>query len=405
MRLFCINSGWAGRAAAKDFDDAVEGGSPLDIIVVDRGLMSVIGAYNPLLVLGRAELGDITLSSRSIEKHTKHVKYVWGDVKSIDTDKKSVEVCHEERAENISLQYDVLIVALGAMNHPERLEGLSESGALMMNTADDAVLLKERLAKFTKGTVLCMISALPHPCPPIGHEFTFAIHDALTKNGVRDECKIIFTTPYPTAVPKADPAAVQALSDDAKIETNYGWTPEKVTDNEVVYKGGEKVSYDLLVVFPPTSGPAVLKGIPHIREEDGWAVVDGRTMRTGAEGVYVVGDAATPEFDFEKVGVQRHPKAGKFGIQHAHYVSQVVLQEMKENRLNKDWSTPQAKRDDGPEQCIFVAPGNRGVSIKVNWFESPVKPSFVSRVVNENDGTKMKLEFLEAVKKELFYSE
>jgi sulfide:quinone oxidoreductase len=101
------------------------------------------------------------------------------------------------------LNYDYLILALGAELAPDVIPGLAE-GAHTFYTLDGAMKVRDALQGFAGGTVAVVVSALPYKCPGAPHEGAMLIADVLRRRGVKE--RSICSRPSPNQ-PVAGPAS------------------------------------------------------------------------------------------------------------------------------------------------------------------------------------------------------
>src|SRR4030066_1496486 len=100
------------------------------------------------------------------------------------------------------LQYDYLVVALGAELAPETIPGLVES-AHTYYTFDGAAKLRDALQDFGGGMVAVVVSALPYKCPGAPHEGAMLIADTLRKRSLGTSTEVHLFSPEPQPMPVA----------------------------------------------------------------------------------------------------------------------------------------------------------------------------------------------------------
>jgi len=96
-------------------------------------------------------------------------------------------------------------------------------------------------------------------------------------------------------------------------------------NRELVFEGGQKAQFDLLVSVPPHRSPRLVQEAG-LTGESGWIPVDARTLKTRFDGVWAIGDITTISLP------GRHqpdvpltlPKAGAF----AHLQGEVVADQI-----------------------------------------------------------------------------
>ena len=232
-----------------------------------------------------------------------------------------------------SVNYDYLIIALGADLAPEAIPGLAE-GAHTYYTFDGAAKLRDALQAFNGGKVAVVVSALPYKCPGAPHEGAMLIADTLRKRGLRNKSEAHLFTPEPQPMPVAGPvlgdAVKQMLTDKAvAFHPLHKLTAVNASARELSFEGKESFTYDLLVAIPPHRGPRLAREAG-LTNEAGWVPVDRATLKTKPENVYAIGDATViPIPGRWKPDVPLVlPKAGVFAHAQAEVVAHRIAAEI-----------------------------------------------------------------------------
>jgi sulfide:quinone oxidoreductase len=190
------------------------------------------------------------------------------------------------------LDYDHLVVALGAELDPGAVPGLVEQ-AHTFYTLEGSSRLHGALNSFSGTRVAVVVTALPYKCPGAPHEGAMLIADLLRRRGRRDVEVHVFT-PEPQPMPVAGPelgAAVRGMLEARHIAFHplHKLTAVRPESRELLFDGRESVSYDLLVAIPPHRAPALLRRAG-LANEAGWVPVDRQTLSTSDPYVHAVGD-------------------------------------------------------------------------------------------------------------------
>ncbi|MDO8586944.1 MAG: FAD-dependent oxidoreductase [Armatimonadota bacterium] len=265
-----------------------------------------------------------------------------------------------------SVDYDYLIIALGAELAPEAIPGLAEASHTFY-TFDGARTLHEALQAFEGGKLAVVVSAVPYKCPGAPHEGAMLIADFLHRRGIRVDVHLFTpeTQPMPVAGPALGDAVKQML--DAR---GIGFHPlHKLSavnpqSRELVFDGKEPISYDMLVAIPPHRGHRLPRQAG-LANEAGWAPVDRATLATAHENVYAIGDATAisipgrwkPEVPLAL------PKAGVFAHAQAKVVAHRIAAEVA-GAVPKD-----TFRGDG--YCMLEAGGGTAGFAFGNFFAEP----------------------------------
>jgi sulfide:quinone oxidoreductase len=240
------------------------------------------------LMVGDREPAGI---SRNIQQLVRPgVELVQAEALAIDLDRRKVETSVG------SLDYDYLIVALGAELVPKQVPGLAE-GAETFYTFEGSVGLRDRLRDFSGGKVAIVIAGLPYKCPGAPPEAAMLIAHFFERRRLREKVEIHLFTPESQPMPVAGPelgASVRQMLEGKGIVLHPLHKLARVDPEArlLYFQGQEAVTYDLLVAVPPHRGP-LLAGEAGLANEAGWVPVDRATLTTKHENVYAVGDATT----------------------------------------------------------------------------------------------------------------
>jgi len=116
------------------------------------------------------------------------VEVVQAEVRAIDPGSQQVVTSSGK------IDYDYLVVALGAALAPETFPGFSE-GAQTPYDLEGAVDLWTSLQSFEGGRLAVLISSLPYKCPAAPYEIALLLDDYLRKRGIRERCELDVYTP------------------------------------------------------------------------------------------------------------------------------------------------------------------------------------------------------------------
>ena len=249
------------------------------------------------------------------------VEVIQAEVRSIDLASRRVEFNSRQ------LDYDYLVVALGAELAPEAIPGLSEGGHTFY-TLEGTLKLHDALQKFSGGTVAVVVSAIPYKCPGAPHEAAMLLANFFRRRG--KTVTIHLFTPEPQPMPVAGPALGEALQQMLKdkgvnFHPRHRLTAVNPQTRELSFEGKEPFSYDLLAAIPPHRGPRLLREAG-LTNEAGWVPVDRATLATQYENVYALGDVtALPIPGRWKPDVPMMlPKAGVFAHSQAEVVARRI---------------------------------------------------------------------------------
>jgi sulfide:quinone oxidoreductase len=267
--------------------------SDATITVVDRDDAHV---YQPGLLFvpfGLAHADDI-IRPRSKQLHD-GIDYVRCDIDHVDIEDDCVEL-----ADGTTLDYDLLVVATGAVLLPNETEGLTGEGwRTTVNTFYDvegAVSLAHALRAFDGGRLVVDVVDMPIKCPVAPLEFCFLADWYLHERGIRDRVQLTYVTPLDGAFTK--PTASRALAgllDEKRIElvTEFNTGEVDGAGRKLVSYDGREVPFDLAVVVPLHGGAAYVGRSEGLGDEFGFIPTDPHTLQSQVRpNVFVIGDAA-----------------------------------------------------------------------------------------------------------------
>jgi sulfide:quinone oxidoreductase len=107
---------------------------------------------------------------------------------------------------------------------------------------------------------------------------------------------------------------------------------------EIAFENGQEAAFDLLVAVPPHQGPEVVRKSV-LANEAGWISVDRRTLKTGFENIYALGDVASISLPgrYRPDAPLLLPKAGVFAHFQASAVAHNIASEIKGGTSRKEF--------------------------------------------------------------------
>ena len=286
------------------------------IKLVDRKESHVFQSSYPLLMVNKRKPQAIT---RKLERlGSKGVKVIQASAEKLDLDGSSLQT------DKGAIDYDYLIISLGAEHHPETVPGFA-AGAYNVYNLDDLVRLSSRLQAFKQGRIVLFISSLPFVCPPAPYEMSFLLDAYFRQRGIREAIELTLVTPEPTPEPLAGPKVGESVRRMLQQRGIRLITEAKVlsldtANSALILDHGIKLEADLFLGIPSQWGPTLMRDTG-LEEEGGWIKVDPHNLQTEREKVYAVGDATAVRLPV--LGVLA-PKAGIF----AHYQAEVVARNL-----------------------------------------------------------------------------
>jgi sulfide:quinone oxidoreductase len=351
-RILILGAGFGGLAAATELRKSL--GQDHRVIVVDRKKSFMMGLVKLWILEGSRRLEESQTPLDGL--NAKGIEYLNDEVTKIDTAQNRVQA----RGHGW-IEYDYLIVALGAELAPEKIAGFAGRGHNLYDA--QAVLgLREKLLALKRGKVAIAIMGMPYKCPPAPYEASMLIDGMLTRQSTRNNIEIDIYSPAPIALPVAGPqisANVVEMVSQRGIRFHPSHKLKSVTDGKLEFENGSKADYDVLVGIPPHRVPDIVKAAG-LAEGD-WVAVDRNTMKTKFKNVFAVGDVTEI-----KVGAVALPKAGIFAEEQAKVAARQIIDEIN--------GRPAIATFAGQGYC-FMDVGNRRAGYLEGDFFNPAGPS------------------------------
>ena len=326
-RIVILGSGFGGLTAANLLRKNLS--LEHQIVVVDKRKFFMMGLVNLWILSGIRRLEDSRIALNKLEN--KEITFLNDEVTTIDISKKFIKT-----RSNNKLEYDYLIIALGAELAAEEIDGFICNGGFNLYDAEQIPKLREKIVALRNGRIAICITNIPYKCPPAPYEASLLINDILVKNGVRDSIDIDFYTPAPIALPVAGAKLSQDivnLLNDNHINFHPLHKLKAVVDKEIIeFENGNKTNYDLLIGIPPHKVPTVIKSSGLVKEGQNWIDVDKFSLKTNYENVFAIGDVTEIKVDQMAVVI---PKAGIFAEGQAKSVSHQIINEISNQSHNE----------------------------------------------------------------------
>lgn len=308
-----LGGGTGGLVAARELRRRL----PADhrVVLVDRAAEHL---YQPSLLwqmVGERRPSQFTrpldrLQKRGIEFHNT-------EVEGLDLDNRVVATASGK------LDYDSLVVSLGARLAPEAVAGFDEMAYNLYSTGGCAQI-HAALEDLDEGVVAVLISEMPYKCPAAPYEAAFLAESFIRRKGIRRNVEIHLFTPEHTPMPVAPAMLGDSIADMLAargIHYHPLFTFEELRPDtrEVVASDGRAQRVDLLLVVPPHRAPEVVRSSA-LLGVSGFVHVDPRTLQTDYDDVYAIGDVATIKLPNGKA----LPKAGVFAHAEAKTVAERI---------------------------------------------------------------------------------
>ena len=328
--ILILGAGFGGLTSANLLRKSLQK-EECQITVIDKNQYFMMGLVNLWVLNGTRRLENSQVALKKLE--AKGIKFLNDEIIKVDPSENSVTT----KTNHNKLQYDYLIIALGAELAPERINGFENNGSCFnIYDAQQVPSLREKILSLTSGRIVICIADIPYKCPPAPYEVSLLINDMLIKNETRDSIDLDIYVPTPISLPVAGANMSQDvvnLLNDNHINFHPLHKIKKVLDKKTIeFENGSKTSYDVLVLIPPHQVPQIIKNSYLSGDGDQhWINVDKFTLRTKYKNVFAIGDVTEIRLD----KTTTIPKAGIFAEGEAKVVSQEIINEIKNNNSKK----------------------------------------------------------------------
>lgn len=325
-QVLILGAGFGGLASANLLRKSLQK-EECQITVIDKNQYFMMGLVNLWILSGTRRLENSQVALSKLE--SKGIKFLNDEIIRIEPSKNSVTT----KTNHNKLQYDYLIIALGAELAPKRIDGFEDNGSCFnIYDAQQVPNLREKILSLTSGRIVICIADIPYKCPPAPYEVSLLINDILIKNETRDSIDLNIYVPTPISLPVAGANMSQDVVDllnDNHINFHPLHKIKKVLDKKTIeFENGSKTSYDVLVLIPPHQVPQIIKNSDLLGDSNQhWINVDKFTLRTKYKNVFAIGDVTEIRLD----KTTTIPKAGIFAEGEAKVVSQQITNEIKNN--------------------------------------------------------------------------
>jgi sulfide:quinone oxidoreductase len=259
------------------------------IVVIDRTFDTSLGLSLLWVLRGWRRREDVGV--RIAPSSLPRVELMQGEILAVDPRRRTVDTSVG------SVSYDALVIALGSeldvAATPGFVEALTDGLAHQFYTLDGADALRRRLLKLDGGRVVFAIAGIPFKCPAAPFEAALLAADLLRTPETPRPVQVDTFTPDPLPMAVAGPAVGEGLVAMLK-QQEIGFYPNRVIASidphrrELHFADGGCESYDVLAVVPRHRPPQVVADLG--LSQAGWVPVNPRTMTTGLDGIWALGD-------------------------------------------------------------------------------------------------------------------
>ena len=315
LRIVVLGAGFGGLELTTILSERI--GKDIDLTLIDQNDSFYFGFSKLDVMFGRRPSNSVKHSYSKIVKPG--VKFRQETITAIDPETRSVTTSKG------AYQADILVVALGADYNIDATPGLAEGGYEFYSFTG-AEQVGKILPAFKTGHAIVGVTSTPFKCPPAPSEAALLLHEYLTRQGVRKDCKISLIIPFTLPIPPSLGSSKALLKAFAERDINY--IPENMVESidplrKIAHlDDGAELPFDLFLGIPEHVVPEVvsLSGMT----VNGWIQVDKKSLKTKYPQVYAIGDVAS-------VGV---PKAGMFAEGAARVAAESIIAEFNKDELS-----------------------------------------------------------------------
>ncbi len=327
------------------------GPDEVDITLIDSSGKHVYQPGFIYVAFGKLNPRKLVKDERKLLR--KRVKLVIGEAVKIDAENHKVHL-----SDGRMLDYDRLVVALGARLVPDEVQGYGEA-AQHFYSIEAALRLREALERFRGGKIVVTVASVPYKCPPAPSEAACQLDYYYTRKGIRDKVEIHYLSPLSRVFP-LEPVnpVVEKIFAKHKIQSTIFFNVESIDSAKKVVNSieGESIQYDMLIMIPPHRGAKVVED-SGLGDRGGWLPTDKYTLRTKAHSsIFALGDCT--DIPVSKSGAA------------AHFEAKVVADSIVADLRGEQ---PTMKYD-GRVTCYCDAGYHKGFSMTFDYEHPPVPP-------------------------------
>ncbi|PYS98276.1 MAG: hypothetical protein DMF63_16620 [Acidobacteria bacterium] len=228
------------------------------------------------------------------------VRFIHGEVESINTSARKVSVAGDRMT--YSIDYDYLLFAVGRRLETSSVRGLAEYAHQLLSI-EGAERFKKAISEFETGTIvvgLCSGASLPVPVCESALALADAFADSIKAGKVR--VKAVFPGSLQEAFAGAN--LFRNIEEEFRqkgVELITDFEVDVVESDRIKSRTGSVIEHDLLMLVPPFGGQLSLKSAGHVTDISGFANVNSLMQVEGVEHVYAAGDItamAGPKFGY-----------------------------------------------------------------------------------------------------------
>ena len=333
-QILILGGGFGGLYAALELEKTLARDPDVEVTLVNRENFFL---FTPLLHEVAASDLDLTDIVNPFRKLLRRVHFFDGEVVSLDLPARRVVVSHGQEHHHHELEYDYLVVALGAVTNFYNLPGL-EQRALTMKSLGDAIYLRNRLIDSLEEADFECCAELREPLLTFvvagggfaGVETVAAMNDFVREavgfypRLTEEHLRVILVHPGPALLPELSErlgAYAQKKLEQRKVEVQINTKVIGVSDPGVELSNGTIIRANTLIWTAGISPNPLLETLPCAKEQGRLGVNDYLEVPDWP-GVWALGDCAL-------VPDRRTGKPYPSTAQHALRQGKLVAQNIK----------------------------------------------------------------------------
>jgi sulfide:quinone oxidoreductase len=284
-RILIIGGGFGGLMAAEYLAKLSAEGHSITLVSSSQKF-----TFYPALV--RLAFGDCKPDNISFDLIKKlndlNVRYVQGEIISLKPDFKKVRIAGDDF--NGEISYDFLVIALGRRLATEKIRGFFDYSHHLLGVKA-AQKFGEAINKFETGKIVVGLSPESFLPVPVC-ETAFALAKRFKKEVKNKDISlnIVFPESLEKAFGETDLGRkLERSFSKRSINVTTDFTVKEITEQSIISSKNETINYDLLMLFPPFRGQAVISGFG-VTDDLDFVKVDEFLRVTGLENTYAVGD-------------------------------------------------------------------------------------------------------------------
>jgi NADPH-dependent 2,4-dienoyl-CoA reductase/sulfur reductase-like enzyme len=314
-RVVIVGGGWGGLGAARH----LRAHAPeLDVVLIERNAQFRSLPLSNKWLLGRIDGAALTHDYQAAARAWGY-RFVQAEASAIDRERRRVQTSAG------GFDYDWLVLALGIRHDHAAWFGDDRETADYARThfpsaytaGPELAVLREKLARFTGGTLLMTVPPLPYRCPPAPYERAVLIADWLEARRIPGKLLVldpntptqgfqqIFDERHPQRIDYRSQTRITALDPRRRtLQTEF-----------------DDFAFDDAILMPPQQAGDLAWQAGLVGKDSGWAAADPLSFASRAdERIFVVGDMldrVSPLFG-------HYPKSGQMASRQGRIVARRI---------------------------------------------------------------------------------